>query len=185
MLQNNNNCYNAVKKCIFNEPHKMFYLRELSRITGFSTTAITTTLDILEKEKIITITEDNISKKIKANINAEEYRYNKMSYNLQRLIELNSIQEIKEKFSNPECIVLFGSFAKGEDIEQSDIDFFILSSLKKEIYWKKLLKIKEKIEKELFRKISFYVLPSLEKSEKEFKNALANGIVLHGYLKVV
>jgi hypothetical protein len=40
-------------------------------------------------------------------------------------------------------------------------------------------------EKYFNRKINIHNLPSLEKSEKVFKNAVANGIVLHGYLKVI
>src|SRR3990170_1380829 len=40
-------------------------------------------------------------------------------------------------------------------------------------------------EKELNRKINIHFLSSLDKSPKEFKNTVANGIVLHGYLKIV
>ena len=40
-------------------------------------------------------------------------------------------------------------------------------------------------EKELKRKINIHILPSLHQSYKEFKNTAANGIVLHGYLKII
>ena len=108
-----------------------------------------------------------------------------MIYNLHELFKNNIIDLFKVHFHNPECIVLFGSFAKGEDIEESDIDILLVSSLKEPKYKELYNKFMKSIEKEFNRKINLHILPSLEKSEKEFKNAVANGIVLYGYLKVI
>jgi hypothetical protein len=41
------------------------------------------------------------------------------------------------------------------------------------------------MEKTIKRNINIHQLPNLSKSSAEFKNNVANGIVLHGYLKVV
>ena len=46
-------------------------------------------------------------------------------------------------------------------------------------------KLIENFEKEFNRKISLHILQNIEKSSTEFKNAIANGIVLYGYIKVV
>ena len=69
---------------------------------------------------------------------------------------------------------MFGSFAKGEDIEESDLDILILTSRKADIS-----NFLQACEKEFNRKINLHILPSLEKSSYTFKNAVANGIVLH------
>ncbi len=84
-------------------------------------------------------------------------------------------------FHNPQAIVFFGSFARGEDIEKSDIDILIITPNKHLLNKEEIISY----EKEFNRTINIHILPTLEKSERAFKNAVANGIVLHGYLKVV
>ena len=73
-------------------------------------------------------------------------------------------------------VLVFGSYAKGEDTEKSDIDMAIITE-------KKLNLDLDNFEKRLKRKIHI-----LEIKRKEIKptlmNNLANGIVLYGYLKV-
>jgi len=71
---------------------------------------------------------------------------------------------------------MFGSYEKGEDTEQSDVDIAVLSNRE--------LKLKlQKFEKKLLRSISIKILPR-DKTQKEFWNTLANGSVLYGYLEL-
>jgi len=76
----------------------------------------------------------------------------------------------------PNVIILFGSCAKGEDIETSDIDLFIEAKEKK-------LDL-NRYEKALKRKISLFFKEEFSKLPKELKNNIINGLVLKGYLKV-
>jgi predicted nucleotidyltransferase len=92
------------------------------------------------------------------------------------------IEDLIKEYDNPETIVLFGSFAHGEDIEKSDIDILIITTNESK---GKINKTLISFEKEINRKISIHVLPNLHKSSEEFKNNTANGITLHGYLKVI
>ena len=167
---------------IFNNPNKTFHIRMIERETGLSTTAIKESVKKLHKFNIITIEKTPLTTNIKANLESEAYRFYKQVFNLYRLNRYNFIHNLVTYFNNPEAVVLFGSFAKGEDIEESDVDILVLSSSKTPQVLNKLI---AGFEKELNRKINIHVLPSLNKSSKEFKNALANGIVLHGYLKVL
>ena len=99
----------------------------------------------------------------------------KRLYNIYSLF--SAVDYLKNIYEEPEAIVLFGSYSKGEDISQSDIDIAVITSNHKEI------KI-SKFEKKLTRKIKIYEI-QIEKAEKEFLNTLINGIVLDGYLNII
>ena len=171
-----------VAELIFNSPNKNFHIRLLEKETGFSTTAVVDALNELNKFKIVRIEETSLTKNIKADVDSEAYRFYKLIFNLYRLKRYGLIDDLIEVFNNPEAIVLFGSFSRGEDIEESDVDVLVISQNKNP---EDLNEVVNKLEKELHRKIDIHVLSSLNKSSPEFKNAVANGIVLHGYLKVV
>ena len=169
-----------VAELIFNYPNKTFHIRKLAKETKQSTTAIVSAIKDLNRFKIVKLVKTELTTNIKADTESDAYRFYKKIFNLYRLERYLIIENIKETFQ-AEAIVLFGSFAKGEDIEESDIDLLIITNRKDEDITD-FLKI---YEKELNRKINLHVLPSLEKSSKEFKNAVANGIVLRGYIKVL
>ena len=169
-----------IAQLIFNFPHKTFHIRMLEKETGLSTTAIINSLEELEKYEIITIDKTPLTTNIKANIESQAYKFYKVIFNLFMLQREMLISSLAFTY-RPETIVLFGSAAKGEDIEGSDIDLLLITSRKVV----GLGKIIESTQKDLNRKINLHVIETIEKSAKEFKNAIANGIVLHGYLKVV
>ena len=172
-----------VAKLIFNNPNKTYHIRMLEKETGFSTTAVIDAIKELKKFEIVTIEETPLTTNVKANLESEAYSFYKLVFDLYRLKRYNFINNLVNAFSNPEAIVFFGSFAKGEDIEKSDIDILIVYSNKPDEYLDD--DFVSVFEKEFNRKINIHVLTSLNKSSKEFKNAVANGIVLHGYLKVI
>lgn len=169
---------------IFAYPHKAFHIRQLSKELDVSTTAIIEGVKILKDHNIITIEEGKVTKDIKADIESKNYRSYKIAFNLYKLANCNFINKLVEYFHNPECISIFGSFAKGEDIEESDIDILIVSTYEKP-KTKEFEDIVKKFEKEINRTVNFHIQKSFSKSEDSFKNAVANGIVLHGYLKVI
>lgn len=93
-------------------------------------------------------------------------------HNLDQIINL--IEFLKKEFM-PNCIILFGSFARGEDIEDSDIDLF-LECKKKNINL-------SKFEKQLNRKIQLHFNDNFKQYAKELKNNIINGIILDGYIE--
>jgi predicted nucleotidyltransferase len=72
-------------------------------------------------------------------------------------------------------ILLFGSYAKGEDTESSDIDLFLIGR-------EKQLNLK-KFEEELGMTFELHIRTSFEKIPAALKNNLINGIVIQGFLK--
>lgn len=175
-----------VARLVFNYPNKVFHIRQLENETGFSTTAVTKAVEDLQKFKIINVEETALTKNVKANLDSEEYRFYKLVFNLYRLKRYLFVNKLMELFGKPEAIVLFGSSARGEDVEESDIDILVLSS--KPLSGERKSDLNETLGvygRDFNRKINIIVLQSLDKSLPEFKNAIANGIVLYGYLKVV
>ncbi|MBN2367879.1 nucleotidyltransferase domain-containing protein, partial [Candidatus Woesearchaeota archaeon] len=149
---------------------------------GLSTTAIKRAFEDLKRFNIIVVEETSLTTNIKANLESESYRFYKIVFNIYILNRYSFIENLVTLFNLPEAIVLFGSFAKGEDIEKSDVDLLILSSNKPN---KELEKLITTFEKVLNRKINLHILSSLKKSSDEFKNSIANGIVLYGYVRVI
>lgn len=166
-----------VAEMIFNRPNAVFHIRGLAKETGVSTTGVVYAVEELKKYDIITVEKTTITTNIRANLESEVYRFYKKILNLYRLERYLLIQTLRDAY-RAKTIVLFGSFSKGEDIEGSDIDILVLTNYKETID----LTVYGKM---LNRSINLHILKSLEKSSSEFKNAVANGIVLYGYLKVV
>ena len=105
----------------------------------------------------------------------EVFRFYKKMDMLFRLEESGLLDLLAEKLS-PDCIVLFGSAARGEDVKESDVDIFLIAK-EEEIDL-------EKYETALKRKISLHFSPDFNKLPKELRNNIINGIMLRRYLKV-
>jgi predicted nucleotidyltransferase len=162
----------------FSNPSKTYYLMEISRKIKLAHTSVKKNLYLLKKYGIITETIEKKGKRkyplYKANINSEEFRKQKKIFNYQSLMESGLVNYIGEKLM-PKSIVLFGSFQKGEDFEDSDIDLFV--ECKKEQIELKLF------EKLLNRKIELHFNDNFNNYPKELKNNIANGIVVYGFLE--
>ena len=168
-----------VAELLFNRPNTAFHIRGLAKETGLSTTAVIKAVE--ELSGFLIVEKTAITTNVKADVESEAYRFYKKIFNLYRLERYGVIQRLKDAY-RAKTIVLFGSFAKGEDVEESDIDILILTSHKEATGISNYIAECEKL---LNRRINLHVLSSLEKSSPEFKNAIANGMVLHGYVKVV
>jgi predicted nucleotidyltransferase len=158
----------------FKFPEKNFHLRELSRMVKLSLPAIKKITSRLEKEKLLILKKEKMFINVYASRN-EKFVWLKRSYNLNSLFDLTNY--LNNFYEEPEAIVLFGSYSKGEDISKSDVDIAIITNSKKEIDL-------SKFEKKLARHINLMEI-DLKKTEKQFKNSLANGVVLNGGLRIV
>src|SRR3989338_9899039 len=130
------NKYNRYKllRLFLDSPTESFRLREIARLTKISPPSVINYLKEFEKDGLI-------RRQIKREIpfynsirdNSNFILYKKISI----LFELNNsglVDYLWDKLS-PEAIILYGSFSKGESIENSDIDLFILGKeMKIEIY---------------------------------------------------
>ena len=94
--------------------------------------------------------------------------------NLMNLKESGLIEELEGKIT-PDAIIVFGSYAKGEDTETSDIDLFLMAQ-------EKYLNL-ARYEKRLQRKIQLFFSEDIHKLPKELQNNIINGMVVSGFIR--
>lgn len=159
------------------EPTRPHYLKELSRRTQIAHTSVATALSALVRSKLIARTLERRGSRsfpFYTAIHEEPFLREKRGYNIARLYETGLVASVVEK-AFPSCIVLFGSYDRGEDIEGSDIDLFLEGTVTPA----DLLSY----EKALGRKISVLVRKSFAELPATLKNNIVNGTVLAGYLE--
>jgi len=164
-----------ILRAFFDKPNKKFQLRELSRLTKISLPSVKKHVEELLKIELIKEKKDGVYKGYISSL-TPTYKILKRNDFLIRLHESGLIEELEKKCT-PNCIVLYGSAVEGTDDERGDIDIFVQSN-------------KENIElisyeNVLNRKISLLFEKKLDKINAAFKNSIANGIVLSGFLKVI
>lgn len=172
MIEKNNRW--KVLQPFFLEPKRQFQARQLSRKLKLSPFAVRSHLEGLKREKLVVHSEGGLYKAYSANFDNEKFRFYKKIDTIMRVNECGLLDELKRLM--PACIVLFGSCAKGEDIEGSDIDIFIQAQ-EKELNLKKYEII-------LGRKIQLFFKEDFGKLPAELRNNIINGIIIYGYLKV-
>lgn len=164
----------------FDEPTKEHYLKEISQKTGIAHTSIKNNLEMLKKENIIKEKKYQKGKRsfpvFIANIENFNYINNKKIDNLIRIFDSGLIDFLRDELM-PSTMVLFGSFLRGEDTEESDIDIYI-SSKSKEIKLKKF-------ENKLKRKLQLHFKKNFSDFSFELKNNIINGFVLYGFLEAI
>jgi predicted nucleotidyltransferase len=169
-----NNKYRILKIFLFS-PTDAFRLRELSRLSRISPLSVTNYLKEFEKEGLIKRFKKRDIPFYQAERDNEKFiLFQKLSI-IYELNESGLIEDLWNK-NYPEAIILFGSFAKGEAVENSDVDIFIIGKEKK-------IDLAE-FEKKLNKNIHLMFNSNIKKIPKELKNNLVNGIVLKGYLKI-
>lgn len=156
-------------------PRKNFQMRELSRIVKIAQPSVINHLKALVKENLVIKEKKGIYPTFRANREDETFKIYKKMDLLLRLKQTGLLDSIQDSCM-PNVIILFGSAAKGEDIEESDLDIFVQSPQKKLAL--------EKYEKLLNRKTALFFEENFSKLSKELKNNILNGIILRGYIKI-
>lgn len=161
-----------------NEPEKEFHVRELAKRVKKSPTTISKYLKQLEKENILLSEKKFNHLFFKANNEYPTFKDRKLLYNLQK-IRSSGLIEYVSKIYNPEAIILFGSFAKAEDIDKSDIDLLVITPVKKEANL-------EKYEKNVNHKIQLFLnskkdIDDMKNKNPKLLNNFINGIKIYGY----
>ncbi len=176
MLTENNKV--KILRLFFEGPNVRLYLREVARRAELSATGAMKILGALEKEGLLEKERTALTVNYRGNYDNESFMALKRSLNLYSLYSCGLVSSLVEFYKILECIILFGSYAKGEDTNESDIDIAVLTSLKDypglDIY-----------EGCLKRKISLHLIENIKNENQEFINSLANGIVIYGYFEVV
>lgn len=160
------------------KPYEKYYLREASRILKMSPMTVGRSLQLLTKEGLLKKEKNKNQILYKANLEYLPFKYLKIAYNLSWLERKNIIPFLKEKLPGLSTVVLYGSYAKGEDDEKSDLDLLTISALKKDI--------SSELSKELGIETGILNFTPIEWSNEAKKNRalyldiITEGIILFG-----
>lgn len=162
----------------FIEPTKKHSLADISRSIRLAHTSVKKNLNDLAKIGIIKgLLEKKGRRKFpiySANTDSKLFKRYKVVHNILSILGSGLIEFIEER-ATPKSVVLFGSYQRGEDTEESDIDLFV--ECKKEDLDTKIF------QKRLRRKIELHFKEDFTSYPKELKNNIINGIVLSGFLE--
>ncbi len=112
-------------------PFREVYLRQLAKELKLSPYATKKYVDLLARENLIISQKKANLRYLRANNSSLFFKHLKIALNIKKLLDSRLIGFLKDKISNLSSIVLFGSLAKGDDTEESDIDIVIIGASKR------------------------------------------------------
>ena len=157
------------------EPLRTHYVKEIAKKIYLAPTSVKIHLGYLLMQNLIMKKKGERFFGFVANRDNSNFLFYKRMYNIIKLKESGLLDFLINSFY-PRAIVVYGSYIRGEDVETSDIDLFIITKVKKRL-------ILEKFEEILKRRVHIIVEDSLKKLSPELKMEVINGFVLYGYLK--
>lgn len=157
-----------ILELFFEFPSQKFTIREVAKITRIPKSTVQ---NYLEKIKSVGLaTSEN-----KAS-NTKFFKIKKINYFIEKIYASGLIGHLNKIFA-PSCVILFGSFRKGDSVKESDIDIFMETTKKTDADLGKFEgKLKHRIQ--LFRETDINKLPP------KLLNNVVNGIKLEGYFKI-
>jgi predicted nucleotidyltransferase len=165
-------------RVFFDDPDQLFELMAISKRINLAHTSVKNNLLTLIELKIVKKKSVYFGDKPRflytANKGHQSFKQYKTIHNLDRIKSCGVIEYLVD-ICQPNCIVLFGSFSKGEDTKDSDVDLFVESSRNKIDL--------SKFEDIIGRKIEIHFKENFIGYPNELKNNIINGITLYGYLE--
>ena len=146
--------------------------REIAKILGFSPTTISKAIENLKEKNIVKVEELKNTNLISFNRDEEKAIELKRIKNLNNMY-LSGLSNYLFNNLPGGVIIIFGSYSKGEDTQNSDIDIAVVGRKDKVLHL-------EDYEKILERSININFYDSWKKINKNLKNNILNGFVLHG-----
>lgn len=170
-----------VARVFFDEPTATFALREVGRKAGIAHSTAIGHLATLTEAGIVATEEETHRERTYTVYLADQgstvFRTYKRLDMLHRLTTGGLVDRLERHYA-PDCIVLFGSAARGEDVEGSDVDLFVQAGEDDPPDLGEL-------EETLHRSIELHVRSDARDLPRELRANLVNGVVLYGYLEVL
>ncbi len=171
--------YGSVLRLFLKSPTKKYHIREVAEDLKISPRTAKKYLERLKEAGLLKLKKEKLYDNYVANTESQAFRDEKLFFNVDTLRKSGLVDFIEREMNYP-AIILYGSCGRGEDMENSDIDIFIIA--------KKCEKINvSAFEKELGREIHIMCMPEREFKKgqsKELQNNVLNGFVLSGFLEV-
>ena len=172
------NLQQEILRLLFIKSGTSLNARGIARFLDVTQPAVSKALPLLEKQHLIKILKDRESKRLAIELNRNDYRviWLKRADNIKQLYESGLVQNLYDSFSSA-TIILFGSYAFGEDTTRSDIDIAIVGAKEKEV---KLTVFDKMLE----RKVFLHHYKNFKNIDKNLLNNICNGIVLKGAVEL-
>lgn len=168
----------TIKEHYFKNPSSKLRVRELERLLKIPLPSTIRYVKELIEKQILTKAQTGNVVFYTSNRTSKTFLLEKKLFNLKSLYECGLIEQLITELSNP-TIIVFGSYSKGEDLEDGDVDLYVETSSKKEI---KL----DKFEKIFGRKIQIFKHKNIKEIKNQhLANNIINGINLNGFLEVI
>lgn len=163
------------------EPGREFHLRQLAEILKVSPATVKSKISTAVRQKVILTRRERNVLMFSPNLDHKNFKRLLSDYNVNRIRASGLVSFLEDRFTLP-CVVLFGSWAKGENRKGSDIDVFVMAEDKKTLDL-------SKFEKKLGAEIQLFVysrkeIDALKRKSPELLNNIINGIKLSGFLEV-
>ena len=152
----------------YESPQEEFTVREIAKRTKVPKSTVQKYLPTLKKNGLV-------DPENRAHISVW-FKTKKINYYIEKIIKTGLIAELIHTL-NPSCIILFGSIRKGDSVQESDIDLFVESSLKKKI-------LLAKYEKLLKHRIELFIENDIHNLSPHLFNNVVNGIKLYGSFSI-
>ena len=164
------------------DSYRKFNVREVARLAKTSPSTASKYLKSAEKQGLLKKEKNRNLLLFSANMEIQKFRDAKTCENIKKIRTSGLVDYIESELNYPETIMLFGSYAKGENKKDSDIDLFILSESKKDLNL-------GKFEKTLHAEIQIFLhnrkdFERMKEGNKELLNNIINGVKLSGFLEV-
>jgi len=152
-------------KLFLTNPERPFYTREIARLTGEPLNAVRRELGYLERTGLLKSRREGNLKYFAV---VKEFPfYTELKKIIYATVGLGDY--LRDRMENSEAVELafiYGSVAKGEEREKSDIDLFVVGEIEEE----ELHKLVSDIEKEIGREINYTLM-----TKKEFDQRSERG----------
>ena len=147
---------------------------QISKYLNVSAPAVKKALPYLEDNKFILINKDKETKRLSIQLNLDNHYVLglKRADNLKQFYE-SGLADYLEVALAGSTIMLFGSFSRGEDLFNSDIDIAVIERKKKQLEM-------AEYEGYLGRKIHILFFDSFRKINEHLRNNILNGYTITG-----
>lgn len=161
-------------KLFFEDNYRRIHVREYARIQGISPPTASTLLYSYHKENLLKKEEDKGYFYFFANRENNLFIQLQRAYYLKKFNDIGLIAHLNKNLLHP-VLILFGSFAKAEITEHSDIDIAVFTPSGKKLDL-------GRFEEKLGREIQIFMFKNRQEAEKnpELLNNILNGFKLSG-----
>ena len=170
------NIKERIKEHFFMNPTKKMRVRQIERELKLPLPSVIRYCKELEKEEILKKETISGVSTYSANRSSKKFLIAKRLFNIKSIFESGLADYMIKEYFNP-VIVLFGSYSKGEDTEESDIDLYVETPKKHEFNL-------QKFEKILSRRIQIFNYRNVKDiPNHHLSNNIINGITINNFLE--